>query len=72
MADNENQSNESIPTNSKQLLAQIDASIAKQRAAGVKQKATEIKTKISEHERSIRQLNAELNDLLSKFEAGII
>ena len=72
LADNDQQGNEPVATNSKQLLAQIDASIAKTRAQSVKQKATEIKTKIAGHELSIRQLEAELNDLLAKFEAGVI
>lgn len=72
MADNDQNNNEPVAKDAKQLLAQIDASLAKQRAQGVKQKATEIKTKIAGHQLSIRQLEAELNELLGKFEAGVI
>lgn len=63
---------DNTPRNAKQLLAQIDSALAKKDLESVKAKATEIKTKIKEAERTIRLLTAELNEIVTKFENGIL
>lgn len=76
MADNDQNDSQNqggdAPKTAKQLLAQIDAQLAKKGLESVKAKALEIKTRISEAQRTIRLAEAELADLVGKFEAGLL
>lgn len=63
--------NEPVPANFAGVLAQVNKEIQKGKTGAVKQQVQELLKKRDEHERSIRQINIQLDDIKAKFEAGV-
>lgn len=60
-----------VPSNSEGILKQINAEIAKSKLSSVKNLLKEKLQKIDEHKKAIRQIEAEVTEILAKHEAGI-
>jgi NAD-dependent DNA ligase len=62
---------QNTPTTAAGLIKQIEAEMNKKRLGAVKSVLAQKYEKIAEHERAVRQLKAEVDAELKKFEQGL-
>lgn len=75
MADNEentDKNNEPVGQTAESIIKQIDNEGRKKRAQFFKNELQKIRDKVFEHEKALRLLRAEENELVDKFNKGLI